>query len=160
MIASDNRGQDRTLDGRPIVDHLLEAEAKHSIPHRRERGVSPAVVLECAGRVVERATVDFDDESVSDDEVDVADTRNVDLTAKTRHAPSHSKPEERLDPGFASPVDERAVHRMRGIGKLVPEVRSTMEDRLERGQVELAARTPAQSRQSGHGARHQSRRSL
>ena len=69
MIPVASRGEDRCLNGGPVVHHLAVAEMQHPVSERREPRVPDSIPFKCRGVGVVLATIDFDHQPVPDQNV-------------------------------------------------------------------------------------------
>ena len=140
VIAAAHRGEYGVGDRGPVVDDLAVAEPQHPEPSPRELCISPTVTLERALGVVERSAIDLDHERLSDEEVDSSDTGNGHLALQAGQLTPHPQSEERLCPRLADAVGGARADPMASGDQVATQVRSSMQRRVESGQVELMRR--------------------
>lgn len=140
VIAAAHRGEYGVRDRGPVVDDLAVAEPQHPEPSPRELCISPTVTLERALGVVERSTIDLDHECLSDEEVDSSGSRNGHLALQAGQLRPHPQSEERLCPRLADAVGGARADPVAGGDQVATQVRSSMQRRVESGQVELMRR--------------------
>ena len=91
MVATLECRENGRTDLRPLLEHLLVAEAKHAAAMNRELRIAPTVGFESLFSAVEGAAVDLDDEALADQEIDVPDTGESDLLARPNSESTKSK---------------------------------------------------------------------
>lgn len=137
MVAAAHCGEYCVLDGRPVVDDLPVAEPQNPEPAPRKLCISPTVAFECALGVVERSAIDLDHQRLSYEEVDPSDSRDGHLALQAGELTPHPQSEERLRSRFADAVGGAGADPMAGGDHVAMQVRSSMQHRVESGQVEL-----------------------
>jgi hypothetical protein len=102
-----NEPEDLFLDSRPLRHHLGVARSQHDKALRGQFPVSSAISLEVTGAVMPGATIEFEHEPVSDDQVDGTDPLNRDLGSHSQVQPPQRQPRKGLDPGLTGRIRER-----------------------------------------------------
>ncbi len=111
---------DRRLDLGEAVEDLVVAEPQHPEAERAQYRVTPPVRLERGRRIMEAATVDFDDQPAADQEVDSSYAGDRHLASRVE-ASKEAMPHDELDAGLADRIrgggeESRGVERGRERG--------------------------------------------
>ncbi len=77
MVAARGSREDRCFHLTPALEYLPVAETQHPIASDAQLGIAPSILFEPV--TVMRASVDFDDEMVADEEVHAANPWHCDL---------------------------------------------------------------------------------
>jgi len=102
MVATPDQDHQLGLERRPFVHHLPVARPDRDISPHRSAPVARTVALE----VVKLLAIEFEDESISDQDVDAADTRNPHLGPQADSQPPKPQPGERLESRLAACIEQ------------------------------------------------------
>jgi hypothetical protein len=97
MIAASHDLEDLSLDHGPLAEHLSVACPHHEIPEREQRPIPSTVCLEVAWAVVPCLPVELEHQPVSDHEVDVPDSRDLDLRRDPQPTAPQGQPGDGLE---------------------------------------------------------------
>jgi hypothetical protein len=100
MFATAYEFQNLGLDQWPFLHHLGIARPNHEIATDDERAVASTIVLE----LMPPLAVQFEHESVSDQEIDTSDSGDDDLCPDADPKPSERQSSNRLEAGLAPTV--------------------------------------------------------
>src|SRR5690349_3714011 len=79
VSTSASRLDDRLLDHRPVVHHELVVEPERLEAVSGRDGIAQSITVSAIGAVMTHPTIDLEDESISEHEVDPPDTGDLDL---------------------------------------------------------------------------------
>jgi len=67
---------------RPFVHHLRVAESHDTIAKARERSIPSTIGLECVGLIVKLPAIHLNDEPITEQKIDSANSRNPNLLSE------------------------------------------------------------------------------
>ena len=105
MVTSAYHGEDLPLHLGEVVHDALVAEPHDDVAEGDKPCVACAILLELRFLIVPLASVDFDDEPVSHDEVDPTDAGDPHLSAQPHAAGAKPESDDRFSTGLSASID-------------------------------------------------------